>query len=624
MTEEIKKETRGFQSEVKQLLDLVIHSLYSNKEVFLRELISNASDAADKLRFAALSSDGLYEQEPDLKIEVDFSESQGSITVRDNGIGMSYDEVVENLGTIAKSGTKEFFNALTGDAQTDAQLIGQFGVGFYSAFIVAERVTVRTRKAGLPEDEGVLWESDGKGEYAIQRLAKKLRGTEVVLHLRDEEKKLANNYTLRGLIRKYSDHIGLPIEMPKEGEDVVGYETVNTATALWTRAKKDISGDEYNEFYNHIAHDFEPPLTWTHNKVEGKLEYTTLLFIPKHAPFDMWDREAKHGVKLYVRRVFIMDDAEQLLPRYLRFVRGIVDSNDLPLNVSREILQHDKAIETIRTASAKRILSKLEDLAANSVEDYRVVWKEFGRVLKEGIIEDIANKERIAKLMRFTTTHDETNETVSLADYLSRMPEQQKHIYYVVAENLGTAASSPHLEIFREKEIEVVLLADPVDEWMVPHLEEFEGKAFKSITKGDLELGELGKEDSSESPPPEEFEALTKRIKETLDDKVKDVRTTRRLTNSPACLIADENDMGMNMQRILQAAGQDMPSTKPILEINASHPIVMKLAEQDTDEQFADWVQILFDQAVLSEGGKLENPAAFVQRLNQMFLQFSS
>lgn len=624
MTEEIKKETRGFQSEVKQLLDLVIHSLYSNKEVFLRELISNASDAADKLRFAALSGDGLYEQEPDLKIEVDFSESQGSITVRDNGIGMSYDEVVENLGTIAKSGTKEFFNALTGDAQTDAQLIGQFGVGFYSAFIVAERVTVRTRKAGLPEDEGVLWESDGKGEYAIQRLAKKLRGTEVVLHLRDEEKKLANNYTLRGLIRKYSDHIGLPIEMPKEGEDVVGYETVNTATALWTRAKKDISGDEYNEFYNHIAHDFEPPLTWTHNKVEGKLEYTTLLFIPKHAPFDMWDREAKHGVKLYVRRVFIMDDAEQLLPRYLRFVRGIVDSNDLPLNVSREILQHNKAIETIRTASAKRILSKLEDLAANSVEDYRVVWKEFGRVLKEGIIEDIANKERIAKLMRFTTTHDETNETVSLADYLSRMPEQQKHIYYVVAENLGTAASSPHLEIFREKKIEVVLLADPVDEWMVPHLEEFEGKAFKSITKGDLELGELGKEDSGESPPPEEFEALTKRIKETLDDKVKDVRTTRRLTNSPACLIADENDMGMNMQRILQAAGQDMPSTKPILEINASHPIVMKLAEQDTDEQFADWVQILFDQAVLSEGGKLENPAAFVQRLNQMFLQFSS
>ncbi len=624
MTEEIKKETRGFQSEVKQLLDLVIHSLYSNKEVFLRELISNASDAADKLRFAALSGDGLYEQEPDLKIEVDFSESQGSVTVRDNGIGMSYDEVVENLGTIAKSGTKEFFNALTGDAQTDAQLIGQFGVGFYSAFIVAERVTVRTRKAGLPEDEGVLWESDGKGEYAIQRLAKKLRGTEVVLHLRDEEKKLANNYTLRGLIRKYSDHIGLPIEMPKEGEDVVGYETVNTATALWTRAKKDISGDEYNEFYNHIAHDFEPPLTWTHNKVEGKLEYTTLLFIPKHAPFDMWDREAKHGVKLYVRRVFIMDDAEQLLPRYLRFVRGIVDSNDLPLNVSREILQHDKAIETIRTASAKRILSKLEDLAANSVEDYRVVWKEFGRVLKEGIIEDIANKERIAKLMRFTTTHDETNETVSLADYLSRMPEQQKHIYYVVAENLGTAASSPHLEIFREKQIEVVLLADPVDEWMVPHLEEFEGKAFKSITKGDLELGELGKEDSGESPPPEEFEALTKRIKETLDDKVKDVRTTRRLTNSPACLIADENDMGMNMQRILQAAGQDMPSTKPILEINASHPIVMKLAEQDTDEQFADWVQILFDQAVLSEGGKRENPAAFVQRLNQMFLQLSS
>jgi len=629
MTEEVQKETRGFESEVKQLLDLVIHSLYSNKEVFLRELVSNASDAADKLRFAALSDDSLYEDEPELKIEVDFSESQNSITIRDNGIGMSYEEVIENLGTIAKSGTREFFKALTGDAQSDAQLIGQFGVGFYSAFTVAERVTVRSRKAGLAQDEGVFWESEGKGEYDIQPLAKKRRGTEVVLHLREDEKALANGYTLRGLIRKYSDHIGLPIEMPVEGEDATGFETVNSATALWTRNKKDVSDEEYGEFYNHIAHDFEPPLAWAHNKVEGKLEYTTLLFVPKHAPFDMWDREAKHGVKLYVRRVFIMDDAEQLLPRYLRFVRGIVDSNDLPLNVSREILQHDKASDTIRQASTKRILSLLEDLADNRADDYTVVWKEFGRVLKEGAIEDVGNKERIANLMRFASTHDEDNETVSLQAYVGRMPEAQKYIYYLVAENLTTASASPHLEIFTAKGVEVLLLGDAVDEWMVPHLDEFEGKTFKSVTRGDLELGDLGEDDKSDdadSPEadPAEHAELTKRIKEVLEEKVKDVRVTQRLTSSPACLIADEDDMGMNLQRILQAAGQDMPSSKPILEINATHPIVLKLAGPDAEAQFSDWVEILFDQAVLSEGGKLENPARFVQRLNQMFLEISS
>ena len=618
-----KKETHGFQSEVKQLLDLVVHSLYSNKEIFLRELISNASDAADKLRFAALSDDGLYEDDPELKVQIEYSKEQGTITVRDNGIGMSQAEVAENLGTIAKSGTREFFGSLTGDEQHDTQLIGQFGVGFYSTFIVAQRVTVRTRKAGLPREEGVLWESAGEGEYTIQTLAKKGRGTDVVLHLKDDEKELLDGYSLRGIVRKYSDHIGLPVQMPEEGEDKKGYETVNTATALWTRSKKDIGEDEYNEFYKNVAPDFEPALTWSHNKVEGTLEYVTLFFVPRRAPFDLWDRDSKHGVKLYVRRVFIMDDAEQLLPRYLRFVRGIVDSDDLPLNVSREILQQNKTVDSIRSASTKRILSMLEELSAQRPEDYELFWTNFGRVLKEGVIEDSSNQERIAKLLRFSSSHDDQPDNkITLTDYVTRIKDKQDSIYYSIADNFAAAKNSPHLEVFRANGIEVLLLCDPVDEWLVTHLTEFDGKKLKSVSKGELEIDALT-DSEQKSADTDELKELLGRVKQELETQIKDVRITNRLTNSPTCLVADENDMGMNLQRIMQAAGQDIPPEKPIMEINPDHPLVTKLKDEASGERFADWVHILFDQALLSEGGRLEDPAAFVHRLNRMLLELT-
>ncbi len=623
MAEEVTKQKHGFQSEVKQLLDLVVRSLYSNKEIFLRELISNASDAADKLRFSALSDDGLYEDDPELKIQLEYSKEQGTVTIRDNGIGMSYDEVVENLGTIAKSGTREFFSALTGDKQHDTQLIGQFGVGFYSAFIVADRVTVRTRKAGLTGAEGVLWESDGQGEYTIQTLAKKRRGTDIVLHLKDDEQDLLDGYRLRSIVRKYSDHIGLPVEMPEEGEDKKGYEAVNSATALWTRSKKDITDDEYNEFYKSVAPDFEAALTWSHNKVEGTLEYTTVFFVPRRAPFDMWDRDSKHGVKLYVRRVFIMDDAEQLLPRYLRFVRGIVDSDDLPLNVSREILQQNKTVDSIRAASIKRILSMLEELSEQRAEDYQLFWTNFGRVLKEGIIEDQANNERLAKLLRFSSTHDDQADNhVTLSDYVSRMKDKQDSIYYVIADTFAAAKNSPHLEVFRANQIEVLLLCDPVDEWLASHLTEFDGKKLKSVSKGELELDALT-DDAEPAVDSDELKELLARVKKELEDCVKDIRITNRLTDSPACLVADENDMGMNLQRIMQAAGQDVPSEKPIMEINPKHPIVLKLKQEAAGARFTDWAHILFDQALLSEGGRLEDPAAFVHRLNRMFLELA-
>ncbi len=621
MSVDVNKETRGFQSEVRQLLDLVIHSLYSNREIFLRELISNASDAADKLRFEALGDDSLYGDDGELKITVEYGDKLKTVTVRDNGIGMSREEVIEHIGTIAKSGTKEFFNRLTGDKQKDSELIGQFGVGFYSSFIVADNVTLTTRRAGLGEDQGVRFESDGKGDYSIQNVKRKKRGTEVVLHLREDAVEFANGLRLRNIISKYSDHITLPIDMPKEGEKETGFETVNSATALWTRPKQEIKDEDYKEFYKHVAHDFEDPLAWVHSKVEGKLQYTSLFFLPGRAPFDLWDRESRHGVKLYVKRVFVMDDAEQLMPRYLRFVRGIVDTSDLPLNVSREILQHNKAIETIRAASVKKVLGMIEDLA--KAEDYARFWDQFGRVLKEGVIDDSANKDRIARLLRFSSTHtDEETPSVSLGDYAGRVQADQKHIYYVIAENFSTAKNSPHLEIFRKKGIEVLLLSDPVDEWLVTHLESFEGKELKSVTRGELDLGQLDdtEQKSAVKEKRAEFKDLIAKLEKVLQEQVKQVRITHRLTTSPACLVADEQDMGGNLERLLKAAGQKITSTKPILEVNPEHPIVLRMKNSQDDARFADWGRILFDQALLSEGGKLDDPAAFVHRLNEMFL----
>jgi molecular chaperone HtpG len=626
MSVDINKQTLGFQSETRQLLDLMVHSLYSNPEIFLRELISNASDAAEKLRFEALGNDALYEGDADLGIQVEFSESQQTITVRDNGVGMSREEVIANLGTIAKSGTAEFFKNMTGDRQHDSQLIGQFGVGFYSAFIVADRVTVTTRRAGQPPEDGARWESDGQGEYTVQGVLRKKRGTEIVLHLRDEHKDYLNGWRLREIIRKYSDHITLPISMPKEagdkeGEAGGGYETVNSATALWARNKKDIKDEEYDAFYKHIAHDFEAPLARIHSRTEGKLEYTTLYFIPARAPFDLWDRESRHGVKLYVRRVFIMDDAEQLLPRYLRFVRGVVDTSDLPLNISREILQHNKAIDTIRAASTKKILGLIEGLAGK--DDYGKLWKEFGRVLKEGIVDDADNRDTLAKLLRFASTHDDdAQQRVSLAEYVGRMVEGQDAIYYLVADNLATARNSPHLEIFRKKGIEVLLMFDPIDEWVVSSLTEFEGKPLKSVTKGDLELGKLDDEAAKEQvkEAKAEYKDLLGRIRKLLDKDIKDVRLSHRLTSSPACLVADEHDMSGNLERILKAVGQEIDAAKPILEINPEHMLVRRLREEQDDARFNDWVRILFEQSLLAEGGKLEDPAAFVRRLNEMFL----
>jgi molecular chaperone HtpG len=632
MAETAAKQTLGFQAEVKQLLHLMIHSLYSNKEIFLRELISNASDAADKLRFEALANPALYGGDSDLKIRIAFDKAARTITVSDNGVGMSRDEVVRNIGTIAKSGTREFFQSLTGDQAKDAHLIGQFGVGFYSSFIVADRVTLTTRRAGAAAGEAVRWESSGEGDYTLETVERATRGTDVTLHLREGEDDLLADFRLRELVRKYSDHIAIPIVMTKtewneEKKEYVATgaeETVNQASALWARPKSEISDEQYREFYKHVAHDFEPPLAWTHGRVEGRTEYTQLLYIPSHAPFDLWDRQQHKGLKLYVRRVFIMEDAEQLLPAYLRFVRGVVDSNDLPLNVSREILQQSKDIDSIRSGCAKKVLQLLDELAANDQDRYKTFWGAFGRVLKEGVGEDYANKERIAKLLRFASTRLDTEEqAVSLAEYLAAMKPGQERIYYVTADSFLAAKNSPHLEVFRKKGVEVLLLSDRVDEWLVSNLREFEGKELVSVARGGLELGKL--EDEAEKKThaelAESFRPLVERIKQTLGERVKDVRTTARLTSSPACLVADEHEMGGNLQRLLKAAGQNVAQTKPILEINPEHPIVARLKGEG--RRFDDWANLLLDQALLAEGGQLEDPAGFVRRVNELMIEFA-
>ncbi len=621
------KETLGFQAEVKQLLQLMIHSLYSNKDIFLRELISNASDAADKLRFEALSDPALFENDPDLKIRVAFDRAARTLTISDNGIGMSRQEVIDHIGTIAKSGTREFFSQLSGDQQKDAALIGQFGVGFYSAFIVADKVTLTTRRAGLTPEHGVRWESAGEGDYTLETVEKPTRGTEIVLHLREGEDEFLSDWKIKSIIRKYSDHITLPIVMKKtEWKDGVEVptdedETVNRASALWVRPRKEITDDEYREFYKHVAHDFEPPLAWSHNRVEGKQEYISLLYIPSHAPFDLYDRERRHGIKLYVRRVFIMDDAEQLMPAYLRFVRGVIDSSDLPLNVSREILQSSKDIDAIKAGSVKKVLGMLEELAEKTQEKYATFWKEFGRVMKEGPGEDFANKERIAALLRFASTHADTDaQVVSLKDYIGRMKEGQNAIYYITADSFAAAKHSPHLEIFRKKGIEVLLLSDRVDEWLVANLHEFEGKPLKSVAKGGLDLGAL--EDEAEKTAQKEAEEamkpLVERIKATLGERVKDVRVSHRLTDSPACLVTGEGDMSANLERLLKAAGQAAPTVKPTLEINPTHALVTRLNAETDENRFADWANLLFEQALLAEGGQLDDPASFVRRLNSL------
>ncbi len=613
----ITTETLGFQSEVKQLLDLVINSLYSNREIFLRELISNASDAIEKLRFNALSNEDLYEGDSDLAIDIDCDEKARTITIRDNGIGMSREEVITNLGTIAKSGTKEFFGSLSGDARSDSQLIGQFGVGFYAAFIVADRVVVSTRRAGAPKGQGVRWSSEGQGEFTVEEDGRAARGTEIVLHLKEDASEYADAWRLRGLIKKYSDHISTSIRMPETGEDKTGRETVNTATALWLRSKQEVTDDDYKAFYKHVAHDFDDPLAWVHSKVEGKLEYTTLFYIPSRAPFDLFDRDVKRGVQLYVQRVFITDEAEQLLPRYLRFVRGIVDTKDLPLNVSREILQKNKTIDTIKAASVKKMLGLIEGLSA---EDYAKFWSLFGRVIKEGIIEDVPNQERIAKLLRFASTHDDVETpAVSLIDYISRMKEDQKTIYILTGESFSTAKASPHLEVFRSRGIEVLLLTDPVDEWVVQHLTTFEGHNLKSVLHGKLDLpGEETAAEKSEDETPLE---VVVRLKKLLEGKVKDVRVSQRLTNSPACLVADDYEMGLNLQRILKAAGQEVPPTQRILEVNVHHPLLGRLAGEADDGRFNSLALIVYEQAILAEGGRLEDAAGFVQRINELLLE---
>ena len=634
MSEAANKETLGFQTEVSQLLKLMIHSLYSNKEIFVRELISNASDASDKLRFEALTDKSLFGDDPDLKINLTVDKEARTLTISDNGIGMSRDEVIQNIGTIAKSGTKEFFSKLTGDQAKDAQLIGQFGVGFYSSFIVADKVTLVSRRADLSEADAVKWESSGEGEFTIEASEKSTRGTDITLHLKEGEDEFLESYRLKSIAQRYSDHINLPIFMPKEEWDekenkfVVKdeLEQINQASAIWSRAKSDITEEQYEEFYKHISHDAEKPLSWAHARVEGRSEYTQLLYIPAKAPFDLWDREHRHGLKLYVQRVFIMDDAEQLLPAYLRFVKGVVDSSDLPLNVSREILQESKDVEAIRKGCINRILGLIEDLSENQPEKYTIFWNEFGRVLKEGVGEDWSNKDRIAKLLRFATTSSDTpDQTVSLADYVSRMKEAQDKIYYITAESYAAAKSSPHLEIFRKKDIEVLLLSDRVDEWVTSNLPEFDGKKLVSVAKGDLDLGKLsdGDEKSDEKQDGDDNADLVKRVKEALSGRVKDVRVSNRLVDSPSCLIADENEMSMNLSRMLKAAGQEVPNTDPILEINKDHPIVRKMASESDDERFSDWSSIIFDQAMLADGGTLNDPAAFVGRLNKLILDLS-
>ena len=622
-----QKETLGFQAEVKQLLQLMIHSLYSNKEIVLRELISNASDASDKLRFSALSDNTLYGGDSDLKISIAFDKAARTLIITDNGIGMSRTEVIENIGTIAKSGTKEFFNSLTGDQAKDANLIGQFGVGFYSAFIIADKVSLTTLRAG--ETEAVKWESAGEGDFTLEPADKKTRGTEIVLHLRDGEDEFLNDWKLKSIIRKYSDHITLPIVMKKsewkDGEQVPmdEEETVNKASALWARAKNDITEEEYQEFYKHVSHDFENPLTWSHNRVEGNQEYISLLYVPSKAPFDLYDRERSHGIKLYVKRVFILEDAEKLMPQYLRFVRGVIDSADLPLNVSREILQHSKDIDAIKAASVKKVLGLLEDFAENKSEQYQAFWGEFGRVLKEGPGEDFANKEKIAGLLRFASTHLDTEaQVVGFKDYIARMKDGQEAIYYITADSFAAAQHSPHLEIFRKKGIEVLLLSDRVDEWMLGGLTEFDGKKLQSIAKGDLDLGKLEDEAEKEAKKQVEDAAkdLIEKVKATLGEQVKEVRVTHRLTDSPACLVAGQNDLSGNLERMLKAAGQKTPESKPTLEINPTHGLIERLKAEKDDAKFNDLTHLLFDQALLAEGGQLNDPASFVKRMNGLLI----
>ncbi|WP_158967479.1 molecular chaperone HtpG [Paraglaciecola sp. L3A3] len=639
MAEAAQQETHGFQTEVKQLLQLMIHSLYSNKEIFLRELVSNAADASDKLRFKALSNDSLYEGDGDLHVKLSIDKEAGTITIADNGIGMNKADVIEHLGTIAKSGTKEFFGKLSGDEAKDSQLIGQFGVGFYSAFIVADNVVVRTRAAGDDKANGVQWQSAGEGEFTITDIEKAERGTEITLHLKEDEKEFLDDWKLRSIVSKYSDHISIPVKMYKEEEPErdgpdetkipavpAHWEAVNKATALWTRDKSDVSDEEYTEFYKHISHDFSDPMAWSHNKVEGKTEYTSLLYIPSKAPFDMWNREQKHGLKLYVQRVFIMDDAEQMLPSYLRFVKGLLDSNDLPLNVSREILQDNKVTQAMRQGCTKRVLQMLEKTAKNDAEKYQAFWTEFGNALKEGPAEDHANKEKIAGLLRFSSTHnDSAAQTVSLADYVSRMQEKQEKIYYITADSYQAAKSSPHLEIFRKKGIEVLLMSDRVDEWLMSHLTEFDEKSFQSITHGALDLGDLEDEESKKAQEEAEkqVEGLVERVKTALGEKVKDVKFTHRLTDSPACIVADEQGMTTQMAKLMQAAGQPVPETQYHFELNPEHQLVKLLADVQDEEQFSQWTEVLFDQAALSEQGSLKDPASFVQNLNKLLMNLA-
>ena len=652
MTTENKQENHSFSTDASKILQLMIHSLYSNKEIFLRELVSNAADAADKLRFKALSDADLYEGDGELRVRVSADKENNTLTISDNGIGMNHDEIVSHLGTIAKSGTADFFSKLSGDQASDSQLIGQFGVGFYSAFIVADRVTVRSRAAGDDKANGVEWSSEGAGEFTTAKIEKANRGTDIILHLKEDESEFADDWRLKSIVTKYSDHISVSVEMltpevpavdaveeVKDAENNVTtpaveareavpalWQPVNKATALWTRDKSEVSDDEYNEFYKHVSHDYGDPLLWAHNKVEGKTEYTSLLYVPAKAPFDLHNREKQHGLKLYVQRVFIMDDAEQFMPTYLRFVKGLLDSNDLPLNVSREILQDNKVTQAIRKGCTKRVLTMLERLGKNDKEKYQSFWNEFGQVLKEGPAEDAAHKEQIAKLMRFASTNDDTSaQSVSLPDYIERMKEGQDKIYYVVADNFSAAKNSPHLEVFRKKGIEVLLMSDRIDEWLVSHLNEFDGKQLQSVTRGGLDLSDMDDEETKEAQEKleQEFDSVVTRIKESLKGKVKDVKISQRLTDSPACIVTDENDMSSQMAKLMESVGQAVPETLPIFEINAEHELVKHISDEADDEQFKQWTEVLFDQAMLAERGSLKDAASFVTRLNKLMLSLT-
>ena len=652
MSETGQKENHQFATDNAKLLKLMIHSLYSNKEIFLRELVSNAADAADKLRFKALSDDNLYEGDGDLRVRVSCDKENNTVTISDNGIGMTHDQIVDHLGTIAKSGTSEFFSQLSGDEASDSQLIGQFGVGFYSAFIVADSVTVRSRGAGVDASAGVEWSSDGEGEFTTTAIEKANRGTDIILHLKEEESEFADDWRLKSIVTKYSDHISVSVEMltPEvpaveavaeakddegnvttpaiEARDAVPalWEPVNKATALWTREKSEVSDEEYKEFYKHVSHDFGDPLLWEHNKVEGKTEYTSLLYVPSKAPFDMHNREKQHGLKLFVQRVFIMDDAEQFMPSYLRFVKGLLDSNDLPLNVSREILQDNKITQAIRKGCTKRVLKMLDKLGNKDAEQYQLFWNEFGQVLKEGPAEDSANKDAIAKLMRFASTHEDNSmQSASLAQYIERMKEGQDKIYYVVADSFEAAKNSPHLEVFRKKGIEVLLMSDRIDEWLVSHLTEFDGKQLQSVTRGGLDLGDMDDAETKEAQEKleQEFDSVVTRIKTALDGKAKDVKLSQRLTDSPACIVADEHDMSSQMMKLMQSVGQEVPDSLPIFEINAEHDLIKHVADEQDDAQFKQWAEVLFEQAMLAERGSLKDPATFVTRLNKLMLSLT-